>query len=181
VLTGPGAFALVAARLVAGIQERLDPPAGRAGLVPGAEIAWDACDCDGQLAVAIGPVYPSVAFPTPATGRDAPGGRSPCDVPLQVATLTVQLARCVPGPDDQGNPPTDEALTQAATDLEHDRWTSWQAVRCVLDGLKRLGDQPGDGIDDWHWTDTTTLGPTGGCAAIEHHLLVALLTDCRDC
>lgn len=176
-LAGPTAFVLVATRLVSGIQARLAPPAGRAGLVPGAEIAWDACDCDGQLAVAIPRVYPSESFPVQASGALP----SPCAVPLLIAELTVQLARCAPVPDEHGNPPTDATLTGAADQLEVDRWTTWQAVRCELDGLKRLGDAPGEGIDDWAWTDTTTLGPTGGCVGVEHHLLVSVLTDCRDC
>jgi hypothetical protein len=78
-LSGPDAFTKVALRLVDAVQAALDPPAGRSGLVPGTEIAWDACDCDGQLAVAITRAYPSRSFPAETTG----GG--PCEVPYQVA------------------------------------------------------------------------------------------------
>lgn len=135
--------------------------------VPG-QIAWDACDC-GQLALSVGQVYGSVVFPTPADG----GSESACGTPLVVAPITVSITRCVPGPDDLGNPPSCDELLAAALILEQDRYAVRRAVACCLRDM--LDSQ----VIDYTVGASVTVGPEGLCAGSDTAVLVAF-TNC-DC
>lgn len=123
--------------------------------VPG-EIAWDRCDC-GQFAQTITGDTPSQVFPQPAS--EVPRGH--CGPPLLVINVTASVVRCVPGMDDDGNPPTCGALLDAARVVEIDREALRRAITCCLRELHTTYR-----ITDYTVGATTTVGPLGGCAGV---------------
>jgi hypothetical protein len=135
-------------------------------LLPTNLIPWDNCDCGGQVALAIQSVYGSTRFPTPA---DASRDWSKCGPPWQVAQVVVQVTRCVPTMDDQGQPPTCAASLVAAYTLENDRTAVRQALACCLTELKdsRV-------IGGWAMNPSVTVGEQGGCAGVETAFLIGV-------
>jgi hypothetical protein len=133
-------------------------------LVPGSQIAWDDCHC-GQLATAITRTYPSTAFPT----EDTSGWDQGCGPQILAADITISITRCVPGPNDNGEPPSCAALLASATVLDTDAAAVRRAVACHLADLEeagtilgyRLGAQP-------------NVGPEGMCAGSELYLTIGV-------
>src|SRR5512146_2071700 len=70
-------------------------------LVPGS-IAWDACDCSGQLAFSIQRIVPTSTYPIDASSLAIQGG---CEPPGLMAECIASWSRCVPGMDAQGHAP----------------------------------------------------------------------------
>lgn len=127
-------------------------------LMPGSEIAWDACDCKGQFAQVITRWYPTTKFPTEASLDPALGG---CEPYARAVSVTASINRCVPGLDQGGRPPTCDSLLQAALQQQRDAVCMERAIACCLSELKRTYQ-----IYDWRQTGSTFIGPTGNCAGI---------------
>lgn len=125
-------------------------------LVPG-EIAWDECDC-GQLAQTITEIYPSTNFPLQAVDDR----RTACGPQMSVVNVTLSLTRCVPGPNDNGSPPTCDALLAASVITECDRQAARKAVACYLMELRETYQ-----IHEFVIGSAVSVGPQGGCSGIE--------------
>lgn len=155
-------FYVVAAALRDAVYTGLTNQPERYGVVPGA-IAWDACDC-GQMAVAISRTYLSDTFPTPET--EMIGN---CQSAWEVSEYVVQVIRCAPGPDGQGNPPTTDAEDLCAQLVTADAFEAMTAAVRLLCSMK-----DGDLVTDFLVVDQMVQGPEGGCVGTELRLLVAL-------
>lgn len=142
----------------------------RAGVVPGAQIAWDDCEC-AQLTVHIPQVYPSKTFPAPK--QEPPWGR--CTSPLMVAEYVVTILRCVPVQDDAGNPPSIADLEAAAMLDLADRAAVLRAVSCCLSDLER-------GLPRFMlMQQQLAVGGEGMCAGSETHVFVGLPACWSNC
>jgi hypothetical protein len=161
----------VAAEVLAAAEAELDPPVGRACVVPGAQVAWDDC-CDGQLAVAVTRTYLSDNFPIEYGAGGAVAG--PCAPAWLVADLFVQVIRCTPTLDESGAPPDCQALDAAADQLAADGWAVRKGVSCRLGALADA-----DQLVDWRVGVQQSLGPEGGCAGSQLQLLVCLDNACQ--
>lgn len=162
-ITGSLKWYTVATRIRDAVYAELTTKPDRHGVVPGA-IAWDECDC-GLLAVSVAQVYPSETFPDPLTRKVG----SVCDAPWEVAELVVQVVRCAPNPDDNGNPPTVAELDASAQEVLRDAYEMLRAVSITLCEMNRDRD-----IADFMLRPLTAQGPSGGCVGNELRALVAL-------
>jgi hypothetical protein len=133
-------------------------------LVPGA-IAADSCDC-GQLALSITRIYPSTAFPTEATVDQAPPG---CPPPILAATVTVSLFRCAPTVDDDGIPPSCDALLASAAGWDTDVAAIRRALACHLADLADQGRIIGYIIGG-----TSPVGPDGACLGADTTITIGI-------
>lgn len=117
------------------------------GVVPGANVAMDFCDCTGtpcgMAYVRIHEVYPSRRFPQPSPDLNN------CNDPLAV-TFEIGITRCLPGMDDQGEPPDAVAQFEAVRIQTGDMAAIRRTVVCCFDGKAILG----------RWRG---LGPAGNC------------------
>lgn len=133
----------------------------REGVVPGS-LAWDECEC-GLLAVEwVGTNY-SDTPPTPALQRDE-GCR-----PYVVAGLKVTMARCVPGTQVVGRPPTPAQLDAAAQIQFEDSFAMMRGSTIALTGL--VTDNTILGFD---MNGAQPQGPEGGCVAVTQSVDVYL-------
>lgn len=164
----------------------------RVGVVPGTPAA-DGCDggCNvqpgefpGQLTVNVARLYASdfTSFPRELgvnSGINGSGVRDlkNCAMPQVTAVeLIVTLWRCVPGPTDQGCPPSMADLGQAALQQNADMLATQQGILCCYAGTdetRRHGRRYVVG-------QTTVLGPQGGCGGFQTRVVVAL-DDCLPC
>lgn len=126
-------------------------------IVPGA-IAADGCKC-GQLALTIMSWAPSEI--NPANSSDSPR-RAACGPPSQVTQVIAALFRCVPTMDDQGRPPTCQALRTSALSLVADQWAMREGATEYLCGLKT--DYT---VADFRVGTAVPIGPEGACGGIE--------------
>lgn len=155
----------VASRLEQAIYAELTTKPDRHGVVPGA-IAWDACDC-GLLAVSVGQIYPTEQFPNPALVNV--GG---CDAPWEAAEIIMQVVRCTPTHDDQGNPPTVAELDTSAQEILRDAYRMMRAVSTTLCQMNRDRE-----ISDFVMRANTPQGPSGACGGNELRAVVALMRN----
>lgn len=153
----------VASRLEQAIYEALTVSPVRHSVVPGA-IAWDACDC-GLLAVSVGTIYPTEIFPNPALARVG----NACDAPLEAAEIIMQIVRCAPNPDDNGEPPTTTQLDTSAREVLTDAYEMMRAVSTKLCEMNKARE-----ISDYVMRPLTPQGPAGGCVGNELRAVVAL-------
>jgi len=169
---------LVASNIVTGVASALATQSlagavNRTVVVPGVQVAWDNCDC-GQLALVVPRHYTSRDFPidtsTLKTGN--------CDNTYVVADMYLSLVRCVPGPDEDGNPPTVTDLNRAAEVSFGDMWIMRQTLTCLLRTYYESPPVAGLRIAEWLVTDDVGLGALGGCAGRELHFKVAWWADC---
>lgn len=156
----------------------------RVGVVPGS-VAADGCDggCDvpageypGQLTVNVVRLFASdrASFPRELGTQQAGGGvrdLKNCALPVTTAVeLLVTLFRCVPGPTDDGCPPSMEELNVAAMQFHADMLAVQQGIMCCFAGTdtsRRTGRRYVVG-------QTTTIGPQGGCVGFQSRVMVAL-------
>lgn len=160
-ITGALKYYTVAEAIRVAVDAALTNAVQRSCVVPGA-IAWDECDC-GMLAVSIGRVYLSDVFPDEqgsVTGN--------CQASMEVVEIVVQVIRCVPGPDDQGDPPTCAQLDTAAQIMAADTQQALAAIAVWI--CQALDTQIFYGLI----TPTLPQGPQGDCAGPELHVLIAL-------
>lgn len=128
-------------------------------------IADDDC-CDGQLAISVSKVYPARTPPQEASGDDSDAG---CGPPLLVADLTVRVSRCAPVVNDQGAPPTCDALDRATQTWFGDVAAVRQALGCCLRDMVDAGTVDGYGVGA-----ATASGPEGDCLASDTALWVSV-------
>lgn len=159
----------------------------RVGVVPG-EVAADGCDggCNvgpgefpGQLTVSVRRVFATDTnnFPRElGLGSDRTSGgvrdRSLCRLPqLTAVELLVTLFRCTPVPDDNGCPPSMQALDATALQYHADMLAVQRGILCCFPGtetdVRRNGRRFLVGA-------TTTIGPQGGCVGFQTSVTVAL-------
>jgi hypothetical protein len=162
-ISGPLKWYTVASRLEQAIYQELSVTPARHGVVPGA-IAWDACDC-GLLAVSVGQIYPTEQFPNPAQARVGNG----CDAPWEAAEIIMQIVRCTPCPDDNGNPPTVGALDTSAQEILTDAYEMMRAVSTTLCEMNEARE-----ISDFLMRPLTSQGPSGCCGGNELRAVVSL-------
>jgi hypothetical protein len=149
-----------------GVDNTGDLELHRIGAVPG-EIAWDACEC-GLLAISEQRRYPSIDFPTEGL-NDA----LPCGAPYTVVPYVIALVRCVPSSEEDGEPPTVEALSAAAEQLNTDIAKLRQAIWCCLNDLYRTNQ-----VLAFTVGASDVVGPEGGCAGHQLTVLVGFGNDC---
>jgi hypothetical protein len=133
-------------------------------LVPG-DIAADGCDC-GQLALTIQRRYGSYTFPAEATTDEA---AAECPPPVLVGVVTLTLFRCVPSPDDQGNPPSCDALQDAAVGQDVDIATIRRTLACHLANLATQ-----EQILHYTVGATVSNGPSGGCGGSDTTITIGI-------
>lgn len=120
---------------------------------------WDQCCDGGQLAVWLERVYVAANFP--ASNNTA----ITCSAPL-AGEYVLQLIRCVPTMDEQGNAPSAEALSDSAQDIYSDLYVAYKAVLCCLAAYKKHR--------NFVMRDGRFVGPQGGCAGFEIRFAVEL-------
>lgn len=150
----------------------------RVGIVPGAPAA-DGCDggCNvqpgeypGQLTVNVVRTYPADLPRFTNVQAVILDGSNCGTTALTVVDLSVTLWRCVPGPTDDGCPPSMTELGASAIQLHADMLAINQAVTCCFatrGTTRRKGRRYSLG-------QTTVLGPQGGCVGIQTTVTVAL-------
>lgn len=177
-LTSPGFVAIVTGLAGCVFDALEQTPAGapcrQCMLLPTQQIPWDNCGpceegCNGQVAFAIREVYGSDSFPTPASAKTW----SKCGPRYTVARVVVSVTRCVPGMDENGNPPGCDAELLASIILENDRTAVRQGLACCLNAASR--DTPAL-LSEWLISPSTTVGELGGCAGSETEFLVGVRT-----
>lgn len=160
----------------------------RVGVVPGAPAA-DGCDggCNvpegefpGQLTVNVARIYqaardqfPQYSPSSPSSVRDLKN----CAPTITAVDLVATLWRCSPGPDDQGCPPTMEALGATAMQLHADMLAIQRGIFCCFPGTDTVTRRHGR---RYTMGQGATLGPQGGCVGVEQLVTVAL-DDCFVC
>lgn len=157
----PGEVADTAAALLLCVGEALsEVDAGapaRSCVVPGTQVAWDQCDCGGQLTVHVPQDYPSDTFPN-INRRALPG----CAPQLQVVEYVVTILRCAPSPDQRGKPPSCEELEAAFYRDMADRDAVRKGVACCLDA-KRF---------PFLLQEHNAVGSDGGCVGSQLRVFV---------
>lgn len=136
-------------------------------VVPGS-IAWDSCDCGGQLSVTWTRMYLSDRFPTDLAGADVLRA-SPCDSAYLVVDVTAQVLRCAPSPADGQLTVSGDALDAAAQVLADDAAVTLDAAACRLAELVDTGT-----ISDYQVRSQTAVGPQGACVGTELNLVLAV-------
>lgn len=126
-------------------------------LVPSAQVPWDNCEC-GQLAQAVRRVYLSDTFPALAATHN----QKNCGPQWLVAEVILSVARCAPGPAQNGDPPPCPDLLHAALVLESDRSAVLQYLSCCLRDLLNQ-----HRLTAWAIGSSETVGDLGGCVATE--------------
>lgn len=148
-------------------------PAGQVNRVvfsPGAELAWDECDC-GQLALVINRRYPSRTFPQDSSDNVL----GECDDIGWVIDCKLSIVRCTPGPDDNGDPPTPAAMLAAWQTQESDAYTIRNVVRCYLQAIVTSTPRL---IANFIVNDQPSVGPLGNCAGTELNFKIGFYTSC---
>ncbi len=112
-----------------------------------------ALDCCNQLAVNVGQIGEAA---TQATSVLQPGLRH-AFARVNLTTLLITVTRCHPTLDDFDNPPSAEALTAAAAELNADAWALWN-------GLYRMQETLFEACDLVFFDGSVPLVPQGACA-----------------
>jgi hypothetical protein len=141
----------------------------RSFVAPGAEIAWDDCQC-GQLTVHVLRAYPSDSFPI--LKQDGPFTR--CAPKLTVVEFVVTILRCVTVQGDQGQAPPAAKLAEDAITDQLDRAAVRRGVVCCLTADNPLLQR------SYLIQEQLAVGSEGECMGSELHLFVGL-PNCRDC
>jgi hypothetical protein len=130
----------------------------RVCVVPGAELAWDDCEC-GQLTVHITQQYSSKIFPAQDS---SPMQR--CGTGYIVVVYVVTILRCIPVGDEQG-PPSCTELDAAAQDQAEDARAVWDAVICCFSE---------DADYEFTVLNQAFVGPSGFCGGSALTIAVGL-------
>lgn len=154
-ITGAARWYTVGSHLVTAVRDGLTSKPKRVGQVPG-EIAWDACDCGGMLAVSLSRLYLSDTFP-----EEAETVNGACQPPYEVGQFTVSVVRCAPNPEGvESAPPADELDTAAGLLLQD----ATEMLDSVSAALCRLRED--DTVLDYLVTPVEPVGPEGGCVGV---------------
>lgn len=150
---------VIASRLLSSVEQQIAltpvgiPAKSRICVVPGT-LAWDECEC-GLLAVEwLGAQYAD-SPPTPSVQRDQ-GCR-----PYVFSTFKVTMARCVPGPQASGHPPTIAQLDASAQ-------AQFDDALAMLKGstLAMMSLSDDNTILGFDMNGVVPQGPEGGCVAV---------------
>lgn len=136
----------------------------RSCVVPGMVI-WDECSC-GTLAVNWRLVGRSDVFPSPSPDSS----ESNCRSRYVVVQVGVTMLRCAAGPDENGNMPTCDALSDDAFTMTADMVAIRSALACCLRSLYEAGN-----LADYALGNTLALGPEGGCDGSQTDLVIGFL------
>lgn len=157
----PGALYALKAGVLEEVRSRLaateEGEPGRVCVVPGAEVAWDECEC-GQLTVHHRNVYPSKHFPT--AYEEKPWTK--CEPGLWVVELVVTVVRCAPDPGPDDTPPSCESLDKTARIQDTDVEAMQLGVLCAVAGTFH------------QMLNHVTVGPGGLCVGSALTVLVGL-------
>lgn len=154
-ITGSARWYTIGNHIVTAVRDGLSSKPTRAGQVPG-EIAWDACDCGGMLAVSLPRLYLSDVFP-----EESETVNGACQPPYEVGQFTVAVVRCAPNPDGvEAAPPADELNTAAGLLLQD----ATEMLDSVSAALCRLLEN--DDVLDYLVTPVEPVGPEGGCVGV---------------
>lgn len=141
----------------------------RAFVAPGAEIAWDDCEC-GQLTVHVLRAFPSDTFPI----LKQTGPFTRCKPRLTVAEFVITILRCVSIQDDEGRAPSAADLHADGLTDQRDRAAVRRGAICCLQA-----DDPRRQLN-YLMQDQLAVGADGHCMGSELHLFVGL-PNCQDC
>lgn len=164
-ITGTARWYTLGSRLVDKAYAGLTSKPKRKGMVPG-EIAWDACDCDGLLAVTVPRVFYSENFPEEA--ETIVGVR--CQAPYEVAEFTISVLRCAPQPSGADTASLVADLDAAAGLLLQDTTEVMDAIAkalCVM--------HDADDIADYLINPAESAGPEGACVGFTLRVLISLV------
>lgn len=150
----------------AGIDHDAPLDINRQCVVPG-EIVWDNCQC-GQLVIAESRRFPSNAFPLEQVDHTAE-----CGAAWLVLDAKLNLTRCAPAIDVNGNPPKCVDLTASAKQLSKDMTDIRQAVECCLDGMYNANQ-----IIAYELGAQEIVGPEGGCVGSELTIFIGVPNGC---
>ncbi len=139
-------------------------------LVPG-DIAWDKCEC-GQLVISEDRRYGSRTF-----GVEAPEFEAECGEPVLNIQCTLSLVSCLPGPDDNGDPPSCEDLNVAALQLLKDKNDIRRALMCCLDAAYRANNPAS--MLGFHIGAQETTGPSGNCGGSDTLFVLGFTNPCE--
>lgn len=138
-------------------------------------VAWDGCDC-GQLALGV-----TTHFNSRDLVNDSGNMYQNCTAPARIARYSLSIIRCIPGPDDAGNPPTAGALTNAFQIQEDDAFVAWHTVQCELTTLENVNQPGGPVIGAGIMLDQVVLPTLGSCTGTELHFQAAWWRDDCQC
>lgn len=164
-ISGTARWYTLGSRLVNEAYAGLTSKPRRKGMVPG-EIAWDACDCGGMLAVTVPRIFYSENFPEET--ETVVGVR--CQAPYEVGEFTVSVVRCAPQPDGVEAAPPAADLDAAAGLLLQDTAEVMDAVAkalCVM--------HDGDDIEDYMINPAVSVGPEGACVGFTLRVFISLV------
>lgn len=154
-ISGSSRWYVVGTSLVDAVRDGLTSKPGRAGMVPG-EIAWDACDCGGMLAVTLTRAYLSEVFP-----EETETVNGACAAPYEVGQFTVAVVRCAPQAEGVEAAPAADDLDAAAGLLLQDTAEMLDSLSAALCRL-----QADDEVLDYLVTPAEPVGPEGGCVGV---------------
>ena len=130
------------------------------------EPAHDDC-CDGQLVAWWSRQYPSGTFP------DEQFRSALCGWTQTAVEVNVEVVRCSPGPDVNGNPPSVQALEEVSRVTYIDARAVWTSVLCCLVHHVRPPSR---------WSavvgQQVPIGPEGGCVGSRMTVVVGLIDGC---
>lgn len=121
-------------------------------------VAWDDC---GQLTVGSERIYRSIEFPNEYFGPEY------CFAGFIALQTLIVLTRCVPVPDDLGEPPAADDVAAAHAVLEHDAAVLWNVASGALP----------DGEWERAALSQSYVGNQGGIVAIETRFTLGLDSD----
>lgn len=116
-------------------------------------VALDCCD---QLAVHVNPIVEG-------TSAKSVGNTN-------YVQLVVTISRCVPSPDDNMNPPPAAEQTEAARQINADKWALWNYLHQMISEGELF-----ERCCDVTWGPLSPLTPSGGCGGS-----TLLITVCFD-
>lgn len=131
------------------------PYGGKAFVQPGGEVAWDECDCEGQ-------VWSRLVTAQPVYGPSKANGKT-CVVRWDL-TLAVGVLKCAAGPTSRGKMPSAAQITEGGHTFADDLLAIMTAIEC--DETK------------YRMNDAVPLGPNGGCAGSEVRFIVRMTPCC---
>lgn len=147
-------------------------PINRVLMSPGAEVAWDECEC-GLLALSTGRVYRSRG----QIFNDAGDVFLNCDAEIRVVSFSLSVVRCVPSVGDNvTSAPTADALTAAFAIQEEDGFLVWEAVTDTLCALVKASPPQ---VPAYVVNERVPLGPQGGCAGSQINFKVGWYRPCN--
>lgn len=149
----------------ASLEASVGGPVCQCMLTAGTSTAYDNC-CQGQAWIRVVSVYPSKSFPTPD------GSRFRCDHQMMAAELEIGVVRCAPTMDDDGNPPSVQAIEESFRVVHSDRVRVMRALSCCF--------RPEQGCEVINIGQWTPVAEQGGCVGGMTDVTISF-NDCDCC